>query len=800
MAQKPTYSRQHKTINNKWTQGQIIEASLLNDMQDQIAQNTQGFSNIVSYSDTQPSGDYSQYNQIWLKKTRSAEDSIKLAEVKDLDKVVIVSQNQPNDNINKLWIKDSGPASQTITQVPSFDEFSQSIENNIAPSYLNSATYEVGEYVTYDNKLYMCQTAVTTPNEWNVNSNHFIEASVAGPLGYDDPTKGGWPNINASILNKIEEESDSRIQVQNKVNNIENSIAPIYTNKTYNIGDYCTKDGYLYKCNTTINAAEAWTAAHWTQVTASGEVSDLKSIIDSINDDLQYKNGEAQSLPITTNNSVDVTLSESGKIFNGNGNFMDLFNITDGTYTVNSLEIVVSRHGSRISFNGTASAAGYMMLSDNTGASSGNLNRGYDLPLLPVTFYVKKVSGSQSTVSTTLNIRKDSTSNYFSIGLTNDITTVSRQISNNEHCRELYLYFNKNSTYNNFVIDLALGYTNTTGTTPNTTIVEGETASISSNGVVTATVSGTAIETVRFDFEDTMARIESLEAKTAKNKCFVQYRNDLSNEYATEGLYIYLPSKKGYIRQQFVHSVRQEVNADNWRMGFVYACDDALNPETQITTSGEWECAVKLSGRADFSGGIAHGDEVGTELIVFLDGEIAQESVFTNITAFDELRIVTVSNLYDPDDGTTVVAIHGCERIYSKDGIVVNQTIKWLNDLTVTSCYLAMFPVVKAVTNKYFTDENYTETNIPTNHSQVIVGRARKSTIYSEDAGFTSEFNTPIYPTEYTNGNYFLIADNGTDNYNKCYYAITNSSGSVNYEIPANTVWKTQAVYKMSMS
>ena len=282
MAQKPTYSRQHKTINNKWTQGQIIEASLLNDMQDQIAQNTQGFSNIVSYSDTQPSGDYSQYNQIWLKKTRSAEDSIKLAEVKDLDKVVIVSQNQPNDNINKLWIKDSGPASQTITQVPSFDEFSQSIENNIAPSYLNSATYEVGEYVTYDNKLYMCQIAVTTPNEWNVNSNHFIEASVAGPLGYDDPTKGGWPNINASILNKIEEESDSRIQVQNKVNNIENSIAPIYINKTYNIGDYCTKDGYLYKCNTTINTAEAWTAAHWTQVTTGTELGDLKSAVGSL--------------------------------------------------------------------------------------------------------------------------------------------------------------------------------------------------------------------------------------------------------------------------------------------------------------------------------------------------------------------------------------------------------------------------------------------------------------------------------------------------------------------------------------
>lgn len=40
------------------------------------------------------------------------------------------------------------------------------------------------------------------------------------------------------------------------------------TTATYAVGDYCTHDGKTYKCTTAINTAEAWTAAHWTEVTS----------------------------------------------------------------------------------------------------------------------------------------------------------------------------------------------------------------------------------------------------------------------------------------------------------------------------------------------------------------------------------------------------------------------------------------------------------------------------------------------------------------------------------------------------
>lgn len=55
------------------------------------------------------------------------------------------------------------------------------------------------------------------------------------------------------------------------------SIAPAYSDSgTYAVNDLCTHEGKLYKCNTPITTAEAWTARHWTVETIDGEIYDLK--------------------------------------------------------------------------------------------------------------------------------------------------------------------------------------------------------------------------------------------------------------------------------------------------------------------------------------------------------------------------------------------------------------------------------------------------------------------------------------------------------------------------------------------
>lgn len=45
---------------------------------------------------------------------------------------------------------------------------------------------------------------------------------------------------------------------------------------SYAVGDYCLVNGLLFKCNTAISVGgEAWTPAHWTQVSITNEITNM---------------------------------------------------------------------------------------------------------------------------------------------------------------------------------------------------------------------------------------------------------------------------------------------------------------------------------------------------------------------------------------------------------------------------------------------------------------------------------------------------------------------------------------------
>lgn len=115
---------------------------------------------------------------------------------------------------------------------------------------------------------------------------------------------------------------------------INQNLAPEYSSTaTYAVGDLCTYKGTLYSCSTAISTAEAWTAAHWTAVHVSTEISGLKNNLSDIRtasglnlfnpDDLienTFLNGTT-GLPETNNNY-----------------WATEFIPVDGTYTVRAFE------------------------------------------------------------------------------------------------------------------------------------------------------------------------------------------------------------------------------------------------------------------------------------------------------------------------------------------------------------------------------------------------------------------------------------------------------------------------------
>lgn len=54
------------------------------------------------------------------------------------------------------------------------------------------------------------------------------------------------------------------------------NLAYIYSaSSTYAVGDYCLHNSVFYRCTTAITTAEAWTSAHWSQVTVAEEIESI---------------------------------------------------------------------------------------------------------------------------------------------------------------------------------------------------------------------------------------------------------------------------------------------------------------------------------------------------------------------------------------------------------------------------------------------------------------------------------------------------------------------------------------------
>lgn len=137
------------------------------------------------------------------------------------------------------------------------DEINAAVKSDIlgtildfAAAYSSSSTYNIGDYCTYNKKLYRCIATISVAEAWN--SAHWSQITTGGEL----------------------------LSIKNSVIDVSKMVAPIYSDsETYSVGDYCVHNNYLYVCNTSIQVAEAWTAAHWTLTDVAEELHDVQTSI-----------------------------------------------------------------------------------------------------------------------------------------------------------------------------------------------------------------------------------------------------------------------------------------------------------------------------------------------------------------------------------------------------------------------------------------------------------------------------------------------------------------------------------------
>ncbi len=277
--------------------------------------------------------------------------------------------------------------------------------------------------------------------------------------------------------------------------------------------------------------------------------------------------------------------------------------------------------------------------------------------------------------------------------------------------------------------------------------------------------------------------------KVYGTELYCKYDSSYSVESSQGALRIYIPTNDAYINYNIVHTINEDRNVDTWRMSQAFAYNDELKNPTPLTTiNAEWEMALKIQGRDDFIGGWAHGDEKITSLKVFINKKEININGITNLTPFDELRIVINSIGYDPNNHTTEALRHYKEFIINEGGITLNQKVEWLNDYNVLDGYLAMMPPLKTYTDHFYTDANKTPKEIDFS----LYHNVKSATLYGVDSPYTYTMSFEVDKT--LNGNnIFQIHDNGGGTYNKMYFYVCNGQSVVKGD-----VWNTTTYYQIA--
>lgn len=138
----------------------------------------------------------------------------------------------------------------------------------LADPFTKTTEYAAKDYCTYDGNLYRAKQDIAAGSAWN--------AAL-----WDEVTVGG----------ELEEKNQQQKDI------LGNIAADYDSTKTYSAGTYCIKDAKLYRCVTPIPTPEAWTAAHWEEVTVGQALQENKEYIDAVASTLKFETwGDLQKI------------------------------------------------------------------------------------------------------------------------------------------------------------------------------------------------------------------------------------------------------------------------------------------------------------------------------------------------------------------------------------------------------------------------------------------------------------------------------------------------------------------------
>ncbi len=227
----------------------------------------------------------------------------------------------------------------------------------------------------------------------------------------------------------------------------------------------------------------------------------------------------------------------------------------------------------------------------------------------------------------------------------------------------------------------------------------------------------------------------------------------------TAGFDVYLKGTDAYgtdyVKIPFKHTVNETTNADLYRIINAYAVErtgDTTFTQTiqaPLLSPGELELAMREIEDGvvaeDFIGGY-HGDEILSKVTLKVDGtevDLTKAASYKG-TKVEFVQEAAINKCNKPSE---VVANHTKSYVIDKTGITLDQTLDWVDSITLTAFYPCMFPVYRYDGKTQVTDYiTYTEggkkivydTRGNKSYNMSPIPEVFEATVYSETNGYSA--------------------------------------------------------------
>lgn len=249
-----------------------------------------------------------------------------------------------------------------------------------------------------------------------------------------------------------------------------------------------------------------------------------------------------------------------------------------------------------------------------------------------------------------------------------------------------------------------------------------------------------------------------------------------------------------YIKYRFQYHVDAAKSYEGWRMNGAWLVsrtgEYSFTALQQVVNAGEWECAVRETGKPDYMGGLIHGVEQASRNIMLVDGVKQAWGQVRNFTC-RSLDFIQQSKLTEyaasADRANKWTRWH-----ITAQAMTLDHRLEWLADVSLQTAYLGMLPIMRKdsayqVTEAGARSPYYVEEAMSSEGFTEVIDASGRALIWGNDVQAEVEV---VKGWQWPNRNFRF--SNATQ-YNKLYFDLTGAG----YAVTTGDVWEVSTIYRI---